>query len=110
MARIIGIERMQADQLNFELQRGGRFVVYTYCISILVMSFKRGSAVHFIRSGESAATKGLKYTLVSLLAGWWGIPWGPIWTISTVVSNLRGGKDVTGQIVTALNSSPKTAA
>jgi len=110
MAQIIGIDGMQADQLNFELQRGARFVVYTYCISILVMSFKRGSAVHFVRSGESAVTKGLKYSLVSLLAGWWGIPWGPIWTISTVVSNLRGGKDVTGQIITAVNSSRKTAA
>ena len=110
MAKIIGLDGMQPDQITFELQRGARFVVYTYCISIVAMTFKRGSAVHFVRSGESAMNKGLKYCLVSLLAGWWGIPWGPIWTISSIVSNLRGGKDVTSQIVAAVNAKPQTAA
>src|SRR5437588_10947549 len=81
MAKIKGIEGMQPDQINFELQRGAKFVIYTYCVSILVMTFKRGSPVHFVRSGESAVTKGLPYSLISLLLGWWGIPWGPIWTV-----------------------------
>jgi hypothetical protein len=25
------------------------------------------------------------------LVGWWGFPWGPIYTIGTVISNIRGG-------------------
>jgi len=34
--------------------------------------------------------------------GWWGIPWGPIWTISTIVTNLRGGRDVTNEVVRSM--------
>jgi hypothetical protein len=31
--------------------------------------------------------------LTSLL-GWWGIPWGPIYSIQSLVTNFRGGKQV----------------
>src|SRR5579859_2877794 len=106
MAKICGIEGMQADQINFELQRGAKFVFYTYCVSVIVMTFKRSSPVYFVRHGESAVSKGLPYCLISLLLGWWGIPWGPIWTVTTLVNNLKGGKDVTAQITTA--TQPKT--
>ena len=36
--------------------------------------------------------------------GWWGIPWGPIWTISTIVTNLRGGRDVTNDVVRSMTT------
>ena len=46
--KINGIQGMAADQLNFELQRGGRFVVFQYAISVIVMSFRRpfGGVLH----------------------------------------------------------------
>ena len=50
------------------------------------------------------AAKGLPYTLISLLAGWWGIPWGPIWTVMTVVQNFAGGKDLTPAVLAALGT------
>ena len=106
--KINGIQGMAADQLNFELQRGGRFVVFQYAISVIVMSFRRPSAVYFIRSGESTVPKSIGFTLLTLIAGWWGIPFGPIFTIQSVVTNCRGGKDVTQQVVAALNK-PKAA-
>ena len=59
---------------------------------------------------DSPVNKGLRYSAISLLLGWWGIPWGPIWTISTMVSNFRGGKDVTGQVVPAMNEKLKAMA
>lgn len=102
---IVGIEGMTAEQINMELRAGGRFVVFQYCISVIVVSFKRGSSIHFIRAGESAFGKGVLFSLVSLVLGWWGIPWGPIWTISTVVRNSRGGLDVTAEVVRGLNAS-----
>jgi len=102
-ARIIGIDRMGPSELNFELQRGGKFVTYYYCISIIVMTFRRGSDIYFIKTGESPVSKGLPWTLISLLLGWWGIPWGPIWTIQSLAVNFRGGKDVTGAVVNALS-------
>jgi hypothetical protein len=62
----------------------------------------RGSSIYFIRAGHSAAGKALGYSLISLLFGWWGIPWGPIWTIATIVTNCRGGRDVTGELLASM--------
>jgi hypothetical protein len=100
--KIHGIEGMTTDQLRFELQRGGKLVFYQYAISILVMSFRRSSDIYFVRAGESAVSKGLPWTLLSLVGGWWGIPWGPIFTIQSLFTNLRGGKDVTANLAALL--------
>jgi hypothetical protein len=109
--QIHGIEGMTTDQLRFEIQRGGKLVFFQYSISILVMSFHRSSDIYFVRAGESAVSKSLPWTLLSLIAGWWGIPWGPIFTIQSLVTNLRGGKDVTGMISARLGpAAPVSAA
>jgi hypothetical protein len=102
--RIKGIEGMSPDLLRHEIERGGRFVVFQYCISIVVLTFKRVSSIHFIKGGERATGKGAMFSLVSLVCGWWGIPWGPIWTVSTVIHNCRGGRDVTAEVVRALSA------
>ncbi len=96
--KIHGIEGMTGDQINFELQRGGRFVIFQYAISILVLSFRRPSSVYFIRAGEGTISKSIGFTLLTLLADWWGIPFGPIFTVQALLTNCRGGKDVTRQI------------
>ena len=101
---IRGIENMSRDQLQHEIEPGGRFVIFQYCISIVVLSFKRVSDIRFIKGDESAFRKGAAYSLISLLLGWWGIPWGPIWTISSVITNCRGGRDITPQVVQALST------
>jgi len=100
---IKGIENMGADQINFELQRGARFVIFQYCISIVIMTFKRPSNVYFIKSGEGTVGKSIGFTLISLVLGWWGIPWGPIYTIGSVYTNIRGGKDVTQEILASIS-------
>lgn len=102
MAKIVGIEGMSAQQIAFEVQQGAKFVQYQYCISALVITFKRGTDICLIRAGESRAMKGLGWTLLTLLAGWWGIPWGPIYTIQSLWVNLGGGHDLTAQAVSAL--------
>jgi hypothetical protein len=106
--KILGIEGVSTDQLRFEIQRGAKLVCYQYCISIVVMTFRRSSDVYFIPAGESAVSKGLPWTLLSLVAGWWGIPWGPIFTVQSLVTNLKGGKDLTADFSAHL--SPATAA
>lgn len=107
--KIVGLGDMTVDELRFEINRGGKFVIFEYCVSILILTFKNPTDVHFIRSGESAAGKSFGYSLVSLVLGWWGFPWGPIYTISSLVTNLRGGKDVTREVVAALGSVPRVA-
>jgi hypothetical protein len=105
MAKITGIESMNKEQISFELQRGGKFVQYQYCISIVVMTFKRGTDIYFVRAHENPVVKGLSWTFLTLLAGWWGIPFGPIFTIQSLWYNLKGGHDVTAGVRNALGLS-----
>jgi hypothetical protein len=95
VAKIVGIDHLTNAEINAAVEEGARFVVYQYTISIIVMTFRRSSAVHFVPAGASAVVKGLPYTLLTLVAGWWGIPWGPIYTIGSLAKNLSGGENVT---------------
>jgi hypothetical protein len=89
---------MSPDEIRFEVQRGAKFVFFYYSVSVIVMSFRRPSPVYFIRPGQNALGKALPWTLLTLLAGWWGIPWGPIYTVQSLLVNFKGGKDVTGEL------------
>ena len=101
--KINGIEGMGNLEFQVELQKGGKFVAYQYVISLLVITFKRSSDVYFIKADDSAVTPGLLFTLLSLVMGWWGIPWGPIYTVQALIVNFGGGRDVTAQMLAALN-------
>jgi len=103
--KINGIEGLSAEQIKSEIEKGGKFVTFHYCISIVVLSFKQVSEIYFVRAGESGARKGLKYTLLALLLGWWGIPFGIFWTIEALIYNLGGGKNVTKEVMTFLSLS-----
>ncbi len=102
--KIVGIDQLSTHELNTELERGARFILYQYTISIIVMTFRRSSQIHFVRDGQSRVARGLPFTMVSFFFGWWGIPWGPIYTVGTLYSNLRGGKDVTTEVIQSLNA------
>lgn len=101
--QIKNIEGLTTDDVNRELDRGGKFVMYQFTISIIIMTFRRSSDVYFIRGNENAVVKGLGYTLLTFLFGWWGIPWGPIHSIGSLYQNLRGGKNVTQEILQSFN-------
>ena len=102
MAGILGMDGLSTAQVQEELRRGGRFVVFEYCVSFFVTTLRRSSDVYFIRAGQGTFGLSLGYTLLSLFLGWWGIPWGFIYTPLCLATNLLGGKDVTEQVVPAL--------
>ena len=110
MAKIVGIEGMTPQQLSQEIQRGGKFLQFQYCVSVIVMTFKRGTDIYFVRSGESPVAKGLGWTALTLVAGWWGIPFGPIFSVQSLWYNLKGGHDVTDGVVQALRLNVQSAA
>jgi hypothetical protein len=99
---IRGVENLSRDELQHELANGARLVFFEYCVSLLVVTARRTSPVHFLRRGEFGLIRGLPYTLLTLLLGWWGIPWGLIYTPLALVTNLRGGRDVTLECLEAL--------
>lgn len=104
MAGIKNMEGLSLEEINRELSFGAKFVVFQYCISILVMTFRRNSDIYFIKSDDSATNHGVSYSLLTLFLGWWGIPWGPIYSIGSLYTNFTGGKDVTQEVLNAMNS------
>lgn len=104
--QIKGIDGLSLEDLHREIAGGGRFVFYKYCVSVIVLTFQRPSDIYFVRGGESAFAKGLGYSALTLLLGWWGIPWGPIYSVGALATNFRGGHDVTNEVLADLAHQP----
>lgn len=93
---------MSDADVQAEVARGARFVLFNWCVSVFVLTFKRGSDVYFVRPGQNLFWPSYWCTLSSLCFGWWGIPWGIIYTIQSFVNNATGGVDLTPQITANL--------
>jgi hypothetical protein len=93
---------MTAAQIQDAVNGGARFVVFSYTFSALIVTFRRSSPIQFIRAGESAVKRSLPWTMTSLLLGWWGFPFGLVFTPMSLWTNLNGGKDVTQAILTRI--------
>ena len=107
MAEIKNIDGLSVDDINRELSRGAKFVVFRYCFSIIILSFKRGSDIYFIKPGDSTVKHSIGFTLFTLIFGWWGLPWGPIYSIGALYSNMSGGKDITQEVLDSMNVNPQ---
>lgn len=97
--KIRNIDGLSAEAIQREEEKGGRFVYFIYTVSLIIVTFKRTSDVYFVRAGESSKARGLRFTLISALFGWWGIPYGPKYTLECIRTNQRGGKDVTDEVM-----------
>ena len=105
---IKGVEGLTVGEVQDQVRQGARFLVFGYCMSFLVITLKRSSDVTFVRAGDSAFAAGLPYTILSLFLGWWGFPWGFIYTPMVLIQNLSGGEDLTQQVMSAFgNSAPQ---
>ena len=100
--KIHGIQGLAPGEIQHQIDIGGRFVYYKYTISAFVVTFWRSSDIYFVKANESRVVKGLGWTGLTLLLGWWGIPWGPIRSVVSLWANLRGGEDVTDKVVRSL--------
>ena len=98
--QIRGIENLSRQDLVREISNGAKFVVFQYCFSLVVLTFRRSTDVYFVPAGQNPTATGIPWTILSLLVGWWGIPWGLIFTPMVVYRNLSGGQDVTNYVVT----------
>lgn len=93
---------MPRETLLAEVRRGGRFVVFDFCLSFCVVTLTRSSPVIFVPAGHSPAAASLPYCLLSLCFGWWGFPFGLVYTPVTILKNLAGGRDVTTRVLPEL--------
>jgi len=104
MTKINNLQGQTVEEINEELSKGAKFVVFQYCFSVVVMSFRQSSEIYFIRAGESTFKHSFSYSLLSFGLGWWGIPWGLIYTVGSLYTNFSGGKDVTKEVLDAFNN------
>lgn len=100
--KIKNTEGLSVSQIRDLVQQGGKFVIFPYTISFLIMTLKRSSDIYFIRPDENTFKYSYGYVLLNLIVGWWGIPWGPIYTIGALYNHVTGGKDFTEAVLSEL--------
>ncbi len=72
------------------------------CVSLLIFTTKIPSRF-FIRGRHKTGIIGTICSLLTLVFGWWGFPFGPIYTVQSLYANLRGGdKKPISQLLTEI--------
>ncbi|WP_428224748.1 hypothetical protein [Flavobacterium sp.] len=99
---IKNIEGLSVSQIRELVNQGAKFVVFPYTISFVVMTLKRGSAIFFVRPGENTIKYSYPFIIVNFLLGWWGLPWGPVYTLGAMYRHITGGKDLTQEVLSEL--------
>ena len=92
------------EELVQEIEKGGRFIMYRYTISLGALTLKRFSPAHFVRHDEPATKYKGKYNMLTNIFGWWGIPWGIPRSIESIKFNNKGGLDITNDILKNLTA------
>jgi curved DNA-binding protein CbpA len=67
-----------------------RSIVFQRVYSTLVATIRR--PVEGIFCAACARKTALKASLISAIAGWWALPWGPIHTVAAIARNSWGGR------------------
>lgn len=100
--QIKNIDGLRVSEVKQLVNQGAKFVMFPYTISIVLLTFKRHSSIYFIRPNEKTISYSYGHVGVNFLLGWWSIPWGPIYTIGAMHTQLTGGKDVTQAVLSEL--------
>jgi hypothetical protein len=65
-----------------------RYVIYRQVISFLFATYRSGCQGVFC--AKCGATRAYRTSGITWLLGWWGIPWGPIYSVHAIVRNMLG--------------------
>lgn len=66
-----------------------RYAFFLYTVSVLLATFKQASGG--LLCARCRFTRSLGLNLVTGFLGWWGIPWGPIYSLQSLLQNAIGG-------------------
>jgi hypothetical protein len=70
--------------------RDAELVAPLYCISLVVVTLRFPGTFEG-RCERHARVAALPAAFVSMWLGWWGLPWGPVWTVDVLSRNLQDG-------------------
>jgi hypothetical protein len=96
--RMPGKENPTLAEIEAALSSRGLLVVFEYCMSLVLVTLRRPISPYTLPLGIRGRLRGLPYPALSLLLGWWGVPWRFIYTPVVVVTNLCGGRDITAEV------------
>jgi len=123
--RIIGIEDLTYDELVAQINNGKEFKIYSYSL-IFYIIFTTVSPVYFDQDSSKAISAKIKYIILSLLTSIFYIPtiiymlssqlyssenyilialfsFFVILSLPALIANLRGGYDVTAEVLDFIN-------
>ncbi|MEN2401071.1 hypothetical protein GKZ90_0014890 [Flavobacterium sp. MC2016-06] len=105
--KILNIEGLTLFEIKQLILQGGKFVSFSYTASAFPKKFNRTSNTYFVRPGESSFKYSMRFLILNLRAGWWGLPLKPLYTIKALFYHIIGGKDVTLTVLAELyNNNP----
>lgn len=79
-----------------QVMDGNRYVTIPFVVSIVIMSFQRQmGGVHVVGNGSFPTGPLVGASLITVLFGWWGIPFGIIFSFVSCFHLFKGGRDVT---------------
>ncbi len=67
-----------------------RYTIFYEVKSFVVLTIRE--PIQGIFCSDCAGRKALKASVVTWLLGWWGFPWGPIYSLQAIFTNMFGGK------------------
>ena len=98
--RLRNIDDLSIQSLERRVDNGYRFIVYSYSVSLL-FNISYVSPAYLLRK-EDVKKHTLKYNTLSSILGWWSLQGIPN-TINSLKTNMKGGIDVTEDIMINLN-------
>ena len=90
-----GLSR-EVQVLLSAIQKGERVISIPFVVSILIMTFQRSlGGLCAVGPGKWPMGKVITATLITSIFGWWGIPFGPIFSIVSLYHLWFGGRNQT---------------
>lgn len=97
--KLLNTEGLSAEQIIDLVNKGARFKIFKFQIALVAVSLPRLSPAILIRTPEELKKFTRKYNLITLLAGPWFFPSGPVDVYSTIKFNNKGAIDATQDLL-----------
>jgi hypothetical protein len=95
LIHLAGSRLLFPEEIRSRVLAGARLVRFEICLSFLFVTIRRQSPLYLTESWQDRYLRGFCYSVLALVLGLWGVPWGLIWTPRAIWVNLTGGVDET---------------
>lgn len=105
------IDDVRAGEASFEgfpVTVETRVRQYQTAVSCFFITFVTPSRL-YVEGHDNHWMGSLRCSIATLLLGWWGLPWGPLQTISCLLGNLFGGtKEIVANLIDEVTGHTKS--